>query len=121
MAVDRAEQPFKRIPSLAEIKSILELVEFNAQENPHQVFAIQAVKSKSATAPRLRRVSYLDLLVAIARYSKWLLSSINELAESDAQTGQGGSRKGPIGLIMGNEISLWIHMLSLISLDVPVQ
>ena len=120
MAVHRAEQAFRRHPSLMKVTSILELVEFNARENPHRAFAIQAIKSDDASAPRLCKISCLDLITAVVCCSKWL-ENIKELATSSVQAGQSGSRKRPVGILMGNEISLWIHMLSLMSQEIPVR
>ena len=95
------------------IRTLPELIEFDAKHNPHYLFAVQPRKDREAL-----EISNLQLKRAILRCSNWLCTTITDIKlphRSDKIV------KGPpIALLLENEIGLWIHLSSLWSLGVPV-
>lgn len=65
-------------------------------------------------------ISHLQLKHVISKCSEWLVAHVNEL-ERPHRNQTGETLKGPsIALLMKSNIWLLIHLLSLLSLGVPV-
>ena len=97
------------------IRTLPELVEFNATYNPQHLFCLQANKAGEAT-----RISHLELKYAVLRCSAWLRDKVPGL--KGPEKGEDGkvSRGPPIALLMESDIGIFIYLLSLLSIGVPV-
>ena len=102
-------------PDERDIRTIPELVEFNSQHNPAHVFCVQARKQQSSIS-----VSNDQLKQAILQCSDWLIAKVQEI-ELPHQDMNGRYQRGPpVALAMNSDIGLLVHLLSLLSLGVPV-
>ena len=104
-----------RSPDQRDIRTISELVEYNALHNPDHVFCIQARRHQESIS-----VSCFQLKQAIVQCSDWLIAYVKEL-ELPQEDEDGVLRKGrPVALAMDSDIGLLVHLLSFLSLGVPV-
>ena len=102
-------------PDEREIRTIPQLIDFNARHNPDHVFCVQARKQQSSIS-----VSHLHLKQAILQCSDWLTSTVKEV-KLPYEGGDGGLCRGsPVALAMDSDVGLLLHLLSLLSLGVPV-
>ncbi|KAL3444530.1 hypothetical protein BJX65DRAFT_319885 [Aspergillus insuetus] len=127
MAPNSQVRPFRRpeiklYPAAHEtgyIRTLPEVVEFNAKENPDHVFCLQAKKSSGSSVPTLIPVTNVQLRDAIAQCASWLQCSIQ--IQLPTVSGDGTVTKGaPIALLLESDVGLWIHQMALLGLGVPV-
>ena len=102
-------------PDEREIKTIPQLIEFNARRNPDHIFCIQA-RNQQDRIP----VSHLQLKQAVLKCSGWLIANVEKLTLPYADTDGNICRGPPVALAMNSDIGLLVHLLSLLSLGVPV-
>jgi acyl-CoA synthetase (AMP-forming)/AMP-acid ligase II len=103
------------------IQTVPELIEYNATNNPHHPFCIQAQKQSQDARPRLLSVSHLQLKRAIAQCQAWLVNTLVEL-KLPSISSDGTVYKGPpVALYVESDVGLLIHLFSLMSLGVPVR
>jgi acyl-coenzyme A synthetase/AMP-(fatty) acid ligase/nucleoside-diphosphate-sugar epimerase len=101
------------------IRTLPEVIEFNARENLEHVFCLQAKKSPVGLVPTLIPVTNVQLRDAIAQCAAWLQSSIQ--VQLPAASEDGSIRKGaPVALLLESDVGLWIHEMALLGLGVPV-
>ena len=95
------------------IRTLPELIEWNAINNPDYLFAVQPRKDQEAL-----KISNQQLKHAILHCQKWMRASV---AEIKLPYRLDKIVKGlPVAVLLENEIGLWIHLASLWSLGVPV-
>jgi hypothetical protein len=104
------------------IRTVPELIEYNARENADHVFCIQARKPgvDGNASNRLLSVTHLQIKQAILQCEAWLTASIAELKLPYKGSGGNVFKGPPIALLVESDIGLLIHLLSGISLGVPV-
>ena len=105
--------------SIDDIRTVPELIEYNAQYNPNHPFCVQATEN-GATDLSLLVVTYLQLKQAILRCSAWLVANIVELSLPQKSDGGKVVKGAPVALLMDSDIGLLFHLLSLMGLGVPV-
>lgn len=109
MAFQRAElQAWGKRPSGDEISTLPELVCFNATHNGDLVFCLQEEKG----GRDLKRMSYNELGLAVQHCSSVLGESIPGLRQGD--------KLDTVALFLESGINLFVHLVSLLSLGVPV-
>ena len=106
---------YPKSPDERDIRTIPQLVEFNSQHNPDHVFCIQARRQRSSIS-----VSHFQLKQAILQCSDWLTANVKEAELPHHDTNGTLCRGPPIALAMDSDIGLLVHLLSLLSLGVPV-
>ncbi|KAF2135592.1 uncharacterized protein K452DRAFT_281299 [Aplosporella prunicola CBS 121167] len=110
-------------PSKDEIRSLPELLEFNARNNPNHIFCIQAEKSRSndeTDGLDFQRISHLQFSDAVRACSQWLQEHVPEL-KTPQRNEQNEVIKGPpIALLMESDVGILIHIMALMSLGVPL-
>ena len=127
-----AQSPFERAqfdilldqystsPSL--IRSLPDLVRYNAIHNPHRLFCIQCKQSATEQGSRLAfvRVTFLQLNEAIDRCCRWL-ETVEDIHA--AKLGSDGSiqKSRPVALFMESDLGLFIHIVALLTVNVPVR
>ncbi|KAL4994640.1 hypothetical protein BDV10DRAFT_188841 [Aspergillus recurvatus] len=126
MARDQQPRPFQRpvirlYPATGErglIRTLPEVIEFNAQANPDHVFCLQAKKRPDSPVLSLASVTNRQLKQAISQCAGWLK---NHLQLQLPAVIDGSVKKGaPVALLMESDIGLLIHEMALIGLGVPV-
>lgn len=92
------------------VRSIPQLIEFNAKANPDYAFCIQAEKALHEDFSNLLHVTNAQLKHAICRCSQWLRLTVQELVLPEIIQDGAGSRKGPpIALLLDSDINLLVH------------
>ena len=105
-------------PQRSSIRTLPELVEYNAQHNPNYLFCQQAQRSNDSL--HLLSVTHAQLRDAVLQCQEWLQQTLKGL-ELQRLSGDGRSIKGsPVALFMESDVGLWIHLLALMGLGVPV-
>ena len=98
------------------IRSLLDLVDFNAFHNPDLLFGLQ----ESKTSGDLRHITYKELAQAVGRCIGWLndqnLNHIsNKLNRPEFQ-----AKPPPVALLMNSDVNIFIYVLALMRLGIPV-
>ncbi|KAL4973660.1 hypothetical protein BDW66DRAFT_153612 [Aspergillus desertorum] len=126
MAQTQQLRPFQRpvirlYPATDEtglIRTVPEVIEFNAQANPDHVFCLQAKKSPDNSVLSLVSVTNRQLKQAISQCTSWLKSHLQLQLPANIN---GSVKKGaPVALLMESDIGLLIYEMALIALGVPV-
>ncbi|KAL6231238.1 hypothetical protein BDW75DRAFT_244087 [Aspergillus navahoensis] len=100
------------------IRTLPEVIEFNARANPDHVFCLQAKKCPHSSALSLVSVTNCQLKQAVSQCAAWLKSHLQLQLPTVVD---GAVKKGaPIALLMESDIGLLIHEMALIGLGVPV-
>ena len=109
--------PFSKEDRDGSIRTIPELVEYNAKYNADHVFCVQIEKRSNDS----RIITYGQLKQSILHCSRWLVNNIHDL-EIPRKNENGEVIKGkPVALFMESNVGILIHLLSLLSLGVPVR
>lgn len=91
-------------------RSLPELIDFHARENPGHRFCIQA--QKDVDVPLLD-ITYAQLKHAILRCQSWLCENMAEIKMEN------GIKDRPVGLFMDSDLTLVIYLFALMGLGVP--
>jgi acyl-CoA synthetase (AMP-forming)/AMP-acid ligase II len=107
--------PFKRPPvtlhpasSDQPIRTIPELIDYNATHNPDVSFCVQAVKDAAPV-----QITFGQLRDAISRRCTQL--------RVDLQLKPGPKKSAPVALVMDSDVVLLVHLFALMGLGVPVR
>jgi acyl-CoA synthetase (AMP-forming)/AMP-acid ligase II len=93
------------------VRSLPELIDFNAIHNPDYMFCIQARPDDSFIEVTCRQFK-----IAIGRCAQWITESL------ELQGGRNGeTTQSPIALLMESDLGLLIYQFALISLGIPVR
>ena len=103
------------------IRSLPDLVQFNALRNPHGAFCAQIKQSKNPEKDfEVAEVSFLELAQAVERCCQWILSNIDG-ARPAVLTKSGSVQKGPpVALFLESDLTLFIYLVALLTLNIPV-
>ena len=107
----------KDIAESASIRTVPELVDYNASHNPDYLFCHQA--QKTGDAFRLFDVTHRQLRDAVVQCQEWLLVSVQELERPFTNENALIVKGRPVALFMESDVGLWIHLLALMGLGVP--
>ena len=99
------------------IRTIPELVEYNARHNSDHVFCVQAEKNGKGA----QIITYSQLRQAILHCSRWLIHNVHELDLPTRNENGEVIKCSPIALFMESDVGILIHLLSLLGLGVPVR
>jgi len=104
-----------------EIRTVPELIDFNAKHNADQIFCVQATKETQDT-PQAKPVAitHIQLKRAILRCSKRLCEEIAELKQPYKNDEGRIVKCQPVALFVESDVGLLIHLFALMSLGVPV-
>lgn len=103
------------------IKTLPELIDFNATHNPHHLFCLQPARSADGTQsdPPLA-IDYLQFRNAIFQCSERLREEISDLKSPEKDSDGKYVKYGPVALFMESGLGVLIHLFALMSLGVPV-
>ena len=102
--------PVTLLPASAEqpIRTIPELIDYNATHNPDVLFCVQAVKDAAPV-----RITFGQLRGAISRRCAQLRVELQL---------KPGSQKGTtVALVMESDVELLVHLFALLGMGVPVR
>lgn len=98
-----------------DIKSVIDLLEFNARYNGDHLCCLQNQRSSE----KFQNITFAGLKQAVERCAAWMCSTIKEIEVPILQGGE--LIKGPpVALLMSSDIKLWIYILSLMYIGTPV-
>jgi acyl-CoA synthetase (AMP-forming)/AMP-acid ligase II len=103
-------------PSNAAIKTVADLIEFNADKNPHHLFCIQM---QSGSSPPLRITNKL-LRDTISTCQEWVLKTVREAKQTITNDAGEAIKGSPVAIMMDSNFDLLVHLFSLIGLGIPV-
>lgn len=101
------------------VRTVPELVDFNAVYNADYIFCYQARKDDSGNA-HLVSITHSEFRDAVLRCQGWLKSTINNLQLPLLQDNGVMSRSTPVALFMESDIGIFVHIVALLGLGVPV-
>ena len=103
------------------LRSLPDLVSFNAIKNAHHIFCLQSSRSHS-TAEKFQftPITYQQLGYAVGSCCEWLLQKI-PCAHPAVLTDDFSVRKAPpVALFLESDVGLFIYMIALLTLNIPV-
>lgn len=102
------------------IRTVPELIEYNAKVNPDTLYCVQALKPQDEQTTEASQVSMRQLRDAIWRCSGDLRGGLIGLDDlSASKEGQIPIKPDPVAILLDSDIGLLIHLFSLLSLGVP--
>jgi hypothetical protein len=106
----------------ASLKTVAQLIDFNAQHNPNYMFCLQAEKPLSGVKdPPLLRITHKSFQAMILSCQTWVQEQIEEI-QLPMKDERGHIVKGaPIGLLLDSDIGLLVYLFALVGLGVPVR
>lgn len=102
------------------VRTVPELIQFNALHNPDHLFCIQAKKAQEESNPAFLNITFAQLKQAILRCSAWLVANIAELLLPHEDSTDKIVRGPPIALFVDSNVGLLIYQYALMALGVPV-
>lgn len=104
------------------IRSLPDLIEYNARENPSHVFCVQFKQSKAGAAAGLGfvNVTFEELKEAIDRCCLWLLQHIPDAHQAESSSDGSVRKSAPVALFVESDLGLFIHVAALLTLNIPV-
>lgn len=104
------------------LRSLPDLVYFNAISNPHHVFCLQTSRSRAEPAKlHSTPITYHQLGCAVESCCSWLLQEIS-CAHPAVLTDDFAVRKAPpIALFLESDVGLFIYMIAVLTLNIPVR
>lgn len=105
------------------IRSLPDLIHFNAIHNPHLLFCIQF---KQLTKPLLEKeveevhVSFSELATAIEQCCVWILSKVKGIYPAHLASDGSVQKSPPVALFLESGVTLFVYTMALLTLNVPV-
>lgn len=103
-----------------DIRSLPELVHFNALQNPHHVFCLQCKQSPDTLQFEFVRITFQQLGQAVEHCCLWILANIEGAHTPIIGDGGAIKKSPPVALFLESDVSLFIYITALLSLNIPV-
>lgn len=114
-------------PEKDEIRTLPELLEWNARENPDHLFCVQAEKKRqigeSNDPYELTSITNDDFKRAVGRCVRWLegnVPGLKDLGSPDGDAEKVTGKPPAVALLMESDVGILIHLFALMSIGVPV-
>ncbi len=102
------------------IRSLPHLLRFNAACNPNHLFCLQTKPSEDGFDVPPTQITFTELKEAVGRCSRWIKAKVADIM-SPVLTKSGVIQKGPpIALFLESDVSLFMYLMALLSINVPV-
>lgn len=103
------------------IRSLPDLIHFNAIQNPHASFCAQVKPSRVPEEDYdVVEVTFLELAHAVERCCQWILSNTDGVYPARLSE-DGNVQKGPpLALFLESDFTLFIYLAALLTLNIPV-
>ncbi|GAP82675.2 putative L-aminoadipate-semialdehyde dehydrogenase large subunit [Rosellinia necatrix] len=104
----------------SEISSLPDLIQFNARENPHHVFALQSELNDNSHGGvgqepyEVSEITFEQLHRMVHRCARWIRKAVVS-ADGDSELGE----QKPIALYVESGVGLFVHLAALLYLDIP--
>jgi acyl-CoA synthetase (AMP-forming)/AMP-acid ligase II len=98
------------------IRSLPDLIRFNAIHNPHHVFCIQSNADLESTS-----ITFLELAHAVERCCDWILTNVHGTSPAEQSADGSLEKSRPIALFMESDVCLFIYLAALLTLNIPVR
>lgn len=102
-----------------DIRTLPELVDYNAKHNPDHLFCLQAQKKGRDRPLEFLSITHSQLKNAIRQCSAWISKNLPISVLQSIGDGPRSKAK-PVALFMESDAGLVLHLLSFLSLGVPV-
>lgn len=105
------------------IRSLPDLIHFNATHNPNLLFCIQL---KQSTKPGLDneveevRVTFSELAAALEQCCVWILSTVKGIHPAHLTSDDTVQKSPPVALFLESGVTLFVYMIALLTMNVPV-
>lgn len=104
----------------SDISSLPDLIQFNARENPHHVFALQAESNEGARNGRhdgykVTQINFQQLDQMVHSCASW----VHRVAIPTSQNDELGEQK-PIAIYVESGLGLFVYLAALLSMNIPV-
>lgn len=96
------------------IRSLLDLIRFNANVNPENAFCLQAETDPSGGQWRVRDITFKDLYLALGNCCSWL--SDRRVVGPDYPE----RKQSPVAVYLESDVSLFIYVNALTASNCPV-
>jgi len=105
---------------LHDIRSLPDLVHFNAINNFEHIFCLQSKQSQDLTRFDSTSITFRQLAQAVEQCCLWILANIDD-AHAPVLGDDGIVGKAPpIALFLESDVGLFIYLTALLSLNIPV-
>ena len=105
------------------IRSLPDLIHFNAVHNPEFLFCIQfrdVEKGPVGKEVEEVHVTFSELAAAIEQCCVWMLSKLEGIHPARL-TGDGSVQKGPpVALFLESGVTLFVYTMALLTMNIPV-
>lgn len=112
--------PGSKADLLHDIRSLPDLVHFNAVHNPDHVFCLQSKQPHDATQCDFTRITFRQLAQAVEHCCVWILANINGARPPVVGHDRIIDKAPPIALFLESDVGLFIYLTALLSLNIPV-
>jgi hypothetical protein len=103
-----------------EIKSVLDLIEFNRKENPSYHFCTQA-EGDDLSDVSLLRITFRLFFEMVSNCQRWIEENVAE-AKQPVLDQSGDMKKAPtVSLLLDSDVGVLIHLFALMGLGIPVR
>lgn len=116
-----ANLDLKQHSTTSSVRTIPELIEYNAKINPDALYCVQALKPQDEGTGRASQVTMHQLRNAVWQCSGDLRGWLVGIDDSSCSSNDGQThvKPDPVALLLDSDIGLVIHLFSLLSLGVP--
>lgn len=101
------------------IKTVAELIDFNADQNPDHVFCLQMTRQSPNN--RLQPVSFSLLRGMIVTCQEWILDTVREAKQPFLDVHGVTMKCMPVAIFMDSNLDLLVHLFALVGLGIPVR
>lgn len=102
------------------IRSLPHLLKFNATYNPDHIFCIQNRGSGSDFRCFSTSISFIELEEAVERCCRWIRATLPNIIPPFLTQAGKVHRAPPVALFLESDVGLFVHLLALLSLEIPV-
>ena len=105
------------------IRSLPDLIHFNAIHNPHFLFCIQFKQSKRGPVEKdigEVYVTFSELATAIEQCCVWILSKVKGIHPARLTSDGSVQKDPPVALFLESDVTLFVYMMALLTMNVPV-
>ena len=104
------------------LRSLPDLVHFNAIHNPRHLFCLQGSNSRNAPdKDDFIPMTYSQLGFAVENCCIWILQVIHNAHPATLKDGVSVQKAPPIALFLESDVGLFIYMIALLTLNIPVR
>lgn len=101
------------------IRSLPDLIHFNAIHNPNTLFCIQ-LKQLAENETEEIRVTFSELATAVEQCCVWILSTVKAVRPANLTSDGSVQKSPPVALFLESGVTLFVYMMALLTMNIPV-